>query len=124
MPSQRPSHLPVDDADDDDAVVAAHAITRNALRVTLSAKEYKFLHERLLKQISTLNNHLPSPAGYESIVRTSNKHNVAAIRASLRVFLAVSGGMSLVEAVAARIGKTSSERFVQTLLLFSLRDSI
>ncbi|KUL87163.1 hypothetical protein ZTR_05655 [Talaromyces verruculosus] len=100
MPPPQPNPPP-----DDAAAPAVHPVIQNALRVSLSAKEYKVLHERVLKRSLTLNNRLPSPAKYESIVRTSNKYNVAAIRASLRVFLGVSGGMSLVEAVAARIGK-------------------
>jgi hypothetical protein len=100
MPPQQ-SNPPPDDA----AAPAVHPLIQNALRVSLSAKEYKVLHERILKRSLALNSRLPTPAKYESIVRTSNKYNVAAIRASLRVFLGVSGGLSLVEAVTARIGK-------------------
>ncbi|PCH07029.1 hypothetical protein PENOC_021340 [Penicillium occitanis (nom. inval.)] len=100
MPPPQPNPPP-----EDAAAPAVHPVIQNALRVSLSAKEYKVLHERILKRSLTLNNRLPSPAKYESIVRTSNKYNVAAIRASVRVFLGVSGGMSLVEAVIARIGK-------------------
>lgn len=100
MPPPQPSP-PSEDA----AAPAVHPLVQNALRVSLSAKEYKAIHERIVKRSLALNNRLPTPSRYESIVRTSNKYNVAAIRASLRVFLGVSGGMSLIEAITARLGK-------------------
>uniref|UniRef100_A0A093VDV1 Uncharacterized protein n=1 Tax=Talaromyces marneffei PM1 TaxID=1077442 RepID=A0A093VDV1_TALMA len=99
MPLAQPN--PPDDA----TAPTVHPLIRNALRVSLSAKEYKILHERILKRSLALNSRLPTPAKYESIVRTSNKYNVAAMRASLRVFLGVSGGLSLVEAVTTRLEK-------------------
>lgn len=110
MPPPQPNPPP-----DDVTVPAVHPVIQNALRASLSAKEYKVLHERILKRSLTLHNRLPTPTKYESIVRTSNKYNVAAIRASLRVFLGVSGGMSLVEAVTARLGKGDTR---YTFLLF------
>lgn len=110
MPPPQPT--PPDDA----AAPGVHPLIQNALRVSLSAKEYKVLHERILKRSLALNDRLPSPAKYEIIVRTSNKYNVAAIRASLRVFLGVSGGMSLIEAVTARFGKGDT-RYTSLLFL-------
>lgn len=101
--SKHPKEMPPPD----DAV---HPLLRNALRVSLSAKEYKVLHERILKQLS-IEHRLPTPSRYEAIVQTTttNKHNVAAIRASLRVFAAVTGGLSLVEFVTSRIKKEGSK---------------
>ncbi|EED20507.1 conserved hypothetical protein [Talaromyces stipitatus ATCC 10500] len=105
----------------DDTAVAIHPVIQNALRVSLSAKEYKIIHERVLKRSLILDSRLPSPSTYESVVRTPNKYNVAAIRASLRVFLGVSGGISLVEALTARFGKgeTSTKKSTREPFLHS-----
>lgn len=87
-----------------------HPIVRNALRVSLSAKEYRALHDYAQRSRS-LQNKLPSPARFEAITRSKNKYNEAAVRASLRVFL-VSGGLTkMVEFVAGRVRKGSAYYF-------------
>jgi hypothetical protein len=88
---------------------AVNAVIRNVLRVSLSAKEYKALHEHVIKRSSSIQKHAPSPSQYETIVHSTNKYNVAALRASLRVFLATSGGLSLAELVMTIRGKRSSK---------------
>jgi hypothetical protein len=107
MPSTQlsPPDPPGDAASASEAQV--HPLIRNALRVSLSAKEYKVLHERILKRSQALEHRLPTPSTYETIVRTStnNKYNVAAIRASLRVFVALGGGLEVFELAMARIKK-------------------
>lgn len=110
MPPQR--NPPPDDA----TAPAVHPVIRNALRVSLSAQEYKVLYDRILKRSLAWSHQLPTPSRYESIVRTSNKYNVAAIRASLRVFLGVSGGISLTEALIARLGKGDTRYYFLTVL--------
>ncbi|KAL4807164.1 hypothetical protein BDV18DRAFT_113708 [Aspergillus unguis] len=79
-----------------------HPILRNALRVSLSAKEYKALHE-YAQSSPALQNKLPSPTRYEAITRSKNKYNEAAVRASLRVFLASGGLLKMVEFVVSRL---------------------
>ncbi|OKL57344.1 hypothetical protein UA08_07644 [Talaromyces atroroseus] len=108
MPSKKFSPPPDDAAVESQAQI--HPLIRNALRLSLSAKEYKFLHERILKRSGSIEQRLPTPFRYETIVRTTtnNKYNVAAVRASLRMFLAVSGGLSLSEVVMARVRKDGS----------------
>jgi hypothetical protein len=82
---------------------AVNAVIRNLLRVSLSAKEYKVLHDYVIKRSSSIQKHAPSPSQYEAVVRSTNKYNVAAIRASLRVFLLTGGGLSLAELVTTKL---------------------
>lgn len=64
-------------------------ILRNALRYTISAKEYKILHEYLItRSPRAFRKRAPPPARVDSITGPRNDHNAAAIRASLRVFIA------------------------------------
>lgn len=81
-----------------------HPVVRNALRISLSAKEYKLLHDYAVQRTpSAIQNKLPSPSAFEAIVRSKNKHNEASIRASLRVFVLSSSLLKLVDVVAGRI---------------------
>lgn len=83
-----------------------HPVARNALRLCLSAKEYKLLHDFAVKHAPPAAlNKLPPPSRYEAIVRSKNKHNVAAVRASLRVFLGTGAALGLADMIASRIRK-------------------
>lgn len=86
-----------------------HPVIKNALRMSLSAKEYRILHERVLLRSATAEHYLPAPSRYEAIIHTKNKFNVAAVRASLRVFLVLNGGLSLADLVSAKIKKEASK---------------
>jgi hypothetical protein len=99
---------PTPENPDPDAA-AVHPVIKNALRVSLSAREYKILHERLLRRSASAKRYLPAPSRYEAITHTKNKYNVAAVRASLRVFLALSCGLSLAELVSAKIKKEGAK---------------
>lgn len=71
-------------------------ILRNALRYTISAKEYKTLHQYLiLRSPPAVRKRAPQPPTYSSIVQTTDDFNAAAIRASLRVFVASQTGLKL-----------------------------
>ena len=95
-----------------------HPVVRNALRVSLSAKEYKALHDYAQRSRS-LQNKLPTPARFESITRSKNKYNETAVRASLRVFLASGALMKLVDFVIGRIQKNSAQ--YETTLVFNVK---
>lgn len=68
-------------------------ILRNALRYTVSAKEYKLLHEYLISRAPAVEKRTPQPRRFEKIVQSKNDYNVAAVRASLRVFVLAYGGL-------------------------------
>jgi hypothetical protein len=80
-------------ARDPDVQAHVQPVVREALRISLSAKEYKILHDYVVRRAPVrVQSKLPSPSRYEAIVRSKNKHNEAALRASIRVFL-ISGAL-------------------------------
>ncbi|KAK2808539.1 hypothetical protein FQN50_004570 [Emmonsiellopsis sp. PD_5] len=92
-----------------------HPIIRNALHISLSASEYKALHEHLIKRLppAVQNQALP-PATFREIVKSQDRYNEAAIRASLRVFLATGTGMKffayITQKLAARKAPNAPHR--------------
>ena len=67
---------------------AIDPVLRNALRYTVSAKEYRVLHDYLLSRAPAVKKHTPLPRKYEAIVKSNNddNNNVATIRLALRLF--------------------------------------
>ena len=79
-------------------------VLRNAIRYTISAKEYRTLHEYLLKQSPTIvRNRAPLPSKYDAAIKNKDDYNAAAIRASLRVFLAAQSGLKLWDIITEQI---------------------
>ena len=76
----------------------------NAIRYTISAKEYKTLHEYLIKQSPQLiSSRAPQPSKYDAAVAGRNDYNAAAVRASLRVFLAAQTGLKVWDIITAQL---------------------
>lgn len=80
-----------------------HPIVRNALRISLSVKEYRTLHDVVVQRAPSLKDKLPSPSHYETMASPKSRHTEAALRASLRVFVGSGIAMKLVEVVMKRI---------------------
>lgn len=81
-----------------------HPLARDALRISLTPKEYTLLHDYALKRTpSAVKDALPTPTRFESIVRPRSKHNEAAVRSSLRVFLLSGSAMKLADLIIGRI---------------------
>ena len=79
---------------------AKDQILRNTLRYTISAKEYETLQQFLAKRSPQfVKNHAPQVPDYAALVRSPDDYNVAAVRASLRVFAATATGWKLFEIV-------------------------
>ncbi|MCJ1450180.1 hypothetical protein MMC28_000509 [Mycoblastus sanguinarius] len=79
-------------------------ILRNALRYTISAKEYKTLHQFLItRSPATLRGRAPAPSRYTSLVQTRDDFNGAAIRASLRIFIITQTCLKLWELIKTRL---------------------
>lgn len=71
-------------------------ILRNALRYTISAKEYETLHQYLISRgPPAIQRRAPQPPRYSSIVQSKNDFNVAAIRAAFRIFVATQTGLKI-----------------------------
>lgn len=82
---------------------------RDVLRVCLSAKEYRFLHESVLKRAPTVQRKFPSPSRFDVIVRPKNRHSEAALRASLRVFAGTGIAYKLADLLIARFQGRATE---------------
>lgn len=80
-----------------------HPVVRTALRISLSAKEYRALHSLLGKRAPGVQKRLISPSHYDAIVYSKNRRNEAAVRASLRVFVGTGAALKLVETIISRI---------------------
>lgn len=91
-----------------EAADSVHPLARDALRVSLTPKEYRLLHDYALARSSRIKDSLPVPSRFESIVRPRNKHNEAAVRSSLRVFLGSGAALKLADLIIARIQGVSS----------------
>jgi hypothetical protein len=68
-------------------------VLRNALRYTVSAREYKLLHRYLLSRAAVVRKKTPSPPRYEASVKNKDDYNASAIRASVRLALAAYMGL-------------------------------
>ncbi|KAB8233338.1 hypothetical protein BDV23DRAFT_154351 [Aspergillus alliaceus] len=105
---------------DPDVHAHVHPVLREALRISLSAKEYKILHEHAVRRAPVrVQSKLPSPSRYEAIIRSKNKPNEAALRASIRVFLVSGALLKLVEWILARIRGDLSKKKPHTSFLRS-----
>lgn len=88
-------------------------ILRNALRYTISAKEYKTLHQYLLKRSPpSVRKRVPQPPRYTVLVQSDDDFNAAAVRASLRVFVATQTGLKLWDLITTNIlGRGKSQKW-------------
>jgi hypothetical protein len=83
----------------------ADPILRNALRYTISAKEYETLHRFVISRSKVLKRNAPTVARVEKLVERPGRddYNAAAVRASLRVFLATAAGLKVWEGVKVKV---------------------
>ena len=85
-------------------------ILRNALRYTISAREYQLLHRYLLSRAPAVKKRTINPKKYESIAKGTDDYNVAAIRDSLRLGVLVLSGLKAWEFASTKILARSSEK--------------
>jgi hypothetical protein len=78
-------------------------VLRNAMRYSLSPREYQLLHKYLIARAPVVRKKAPQPARYERATKETDDYNAAAVRASLRVFASAYAGLKLWEIVSARI---------------------
>ncbi|EAU34908.1 conserved hypothetical protein [Aspergillus terreus NIH2624] len=113
MASGSPSSVPPPDSSPQ-----VHPVVRNALRISLSAKEYKLLHDYAARRAPGLQAQLPSPAKFEAIVRSKSKYNEASVRASIRVFLLSGALLKVLELVLRRLRKEPSPKATSRTSVF------
>ncbi|KAF1986952.1 hypothetical protein K402DRAFT_393105 [Aulographum hederae CBS 113979] len=79
-------------------------VLRNALRYTVSAKEYKLLHRYLISRAPpAVKKRTPQPPRYEAIVKSKDDYNAAAIRASFRVFASTYAALKLWDLIQEKL---------------------
>lgn len=85
----------------------ADPILRNALRYTISAKEYETLHKYIISHSKILKRNAPTVARVEKLVERPGRddYNASAVRASLRVFFATVAGLKVWDIIQERLLK-------------------
>lgn len=98
----------------------ADPILRNALRYTISAKEYETLHKYIISRSKVLKRNAPTVSKVEKLVERPGRddYNASAVRASLRVFLATGAALKAWGAVSERLLGKDRGRYVS----FEIRD--
>ncbi|KAJ6172226.1 hypothetical protein N7470_001293 [Penicillium chermesinum] len=91
----------------------------NAVRLCLSAKEYRVLQDFATKRVPALQGKLPSSLREDPAAFSRNRHNIAAFRASLRVFVGSSGVLKLAEIISNRVQGVTTKKKDRTPLLRS-----
>jgi hypothetical protein len=82
---------------------ATDPVLRNALRYTISAKEYELLHQYLLSRAPAVKKRAPNPKRFDAMSKGPDDYNVAAIRASLRLGVATFSGLKAWELINTRL---------------------
>jgi len=86
------------------AKTKADPILRNTFRYTISAKEYKTLHQWFItRSPSAIRRRAPPPVKFASLVQTKDDYNGAAIRASLRVLVLTQTSLKLWESIKTNL---------------------
>lgn len=89
------------------AKAATDPVLKNALRYTISAREYAALHKYVLSRSRVLRRATPSPGTVEKAIQPEkgrDDYNARAVRHALRVFVTTWLGMKGWDAVAKRMG--------------------
>jgi hypothetical protein len=78
-------------------------ILRNALRYTISAKEYELLHQYLLSRAPVVKKRTIHPKRFDAIVKGPDDYNVAAFRASLRLGVVTFSALKAWELISTKL---------------------
>ena len=85
-------------------------LTRNALRYSLSPREYKLLHKYLISRAPPpVKKRVPHPYKYEKSVEKTGDYNAAAVRASLRVFGVALAGLKGWDLITEKVLRRAKE---------------
>ncbi|KAH7088538.1 hypothetical protein FB567DRAFT_469310 [Paraphoma chrysanthemicola] len=78
-------------------------VLRNALRYSISAKEYELLHQYLLSRAPAVRKRTPTPRRYDAITKGPDDYNVAAVRAALRLGIATFSGLKAWDTINSKL---------------------
>jgi hypothetical protein len=98
-------------------------VLRNALRYTISAKEYQTLHRYIISRSKVLKRNTPTVSQVEKYVDRPGRddYNAAAVRASIRVFLATAAGLKAWAIIKERLFGGPRTGYIATLLTFRIK---
>ena len=118
MASTHPSCSKPSGGDRPDRVSARHerAVLRNAVRYTISAKEYETLHKYIISRSKILKRNAPTVAKVEKLVEPPGRddYHAAAVRASLRAFMATAAWLKVWGLIQARLLGQVDKGFVSS----------
>ena len=80
-----------------------HPAVRAAVRLCLSAKEYRIVHDVVANHAPAVQDKLPSSLRHDYTRDSRNRHSMAALRASLRVFAGSAIALKLSEMILSRV---------------------
>ncbi len=103
--ASNPDEVPKGPRDRISAKSTADPVLRNALRYTISAKEYETLHKYIISRSKVLKRNAPTVAKVEKLIERPGRddYNASAIRASLRVFCATAAGLKAWAVISERL---------------------
>jgi hypothetical protein len=78
-------------------------VLRNALRYTISPREYELLHQYLLSRAPAVKKRTLPPKKYDAIAKGSDDYNAAAIRASLRLAVVTFSSLKAWDLVSSKL---------------------
>jgi hypothetical protein len=113
MASSSSADVPKDSSKRISAKSTADPILRNALRYTISAKEYETLHKYIISRSKVLKRNAPTVGRIEKLVERPGRddYNSSAVRASLRVFVATAAALKAWELVQQRFLKKDNTSY-------------
>lgn len=86
---------------------ASDPVLRNALRYTISAREYASLHKYIISRSRVLRRTTPTPARVEKALQPpkgGDDYNARTVRHALRVFVSTWLGMKGLDVIKKRMG--------------------
>lgn len=78
-------------------------VLRNAMRYSLSPREYELLHKYLISRAPVVRKTAPRPASFEKSVKESDDYNASTFRLSLRLFGSSYAALKLWETLGPKI---------------------
>ena len=78
-------------------------VLRNALRYTISPREYQLLHQYLLSRAPAVKKRTINPRRYDAIAKVPDDYTVASVRSSLRLGVTTFTALKTWELVKARL---------------------
>lgn len=84
------------------SIADADPVTRNALRYTISAKEYDLLHKYIISRSPALEKRTPPPKQRQAPEPDPADYNAATVRLSLRLALTSYAGLKLYDVILER----------------------